>query len=122
MATLPEAVASSDQSRSRSAIGTADVPAALTQKVTEAGVAWGRFHGADVYLRWCLPGTAGGRYFIARDAMPVIPRRPEAPAGVRVSEARGGHLRSECSGCSLGSKDPLAKTVGQATRAASDHR
>lgn len=26
------------------------VPAALTQKVTEAGTAWGRFDGADVYL------------------------------------------------------------------------
>jgi hypothetical protein len=30
-------------------------------------------------------GTAGGRYFIIRDAMPVIPRRPEGPAGVRFS-------------------------------------
>jgi hypothetical protein len=27
-----------------------DVPAALTQKIVDAGVAWGRFPGADVYL------------------------------------------------------------------------
>ena len=62
------------------------VPAALTQKVTEAGVAWGRFHGADVYLRRDIHQI--------RTKNPDV-ARPLADAIMRFGMARVTYLRSE---------------------------
>jgi hypothetical protein len=62
------------------------VPAALTQRIAEAGAAWGRFSGADVYLRRHLHQI--------RTKNPDV-GRPLADAVIRSGMASVAYLRSD---------------------------